>query len=115
MTDGVLPFSDVEYSKLQYSVFPTLRRRDKYGDVGDTNTITHGPKGDREELGTARIVAKETVCMEDERFTDAFFKFDTESESWDEAYDSINRFYTKLIEPDEELTLYWSCWTERYE
>jgi len=108
MTDGTLPFSETEYDKLNHAVFPTLRRRDKYGDVGDVNTVVHGPRGERDELGAAEVVAKETVTLEE--LNAQFFQFDTQSESWDAAYESINKFYQKDIQRDEELTLYWNRW-----
>lgn len=116
MTRDTLPFeSRKPYSKLQFRVFPTIRRDDTHGDVGDINEITHGPDGNREALGMAEVIAKETICLTDDRFTDNFFKFDTEAESWDHAYESLCGFYDTAIEPSEELTLYWNLWVDRYE
>jgi len=111
MSDGTLPFSTTDYDKLDRAVFPTIRRRDKYGDVGDVNTVVAGPRGDREPLGEAEIIAKETVAVRD--IKGPFFWFDTQSSSNGEAYKSINKFYRNDIEPDEELTLYWNKWVGR--
>lgn len=108
MTNGTLPFSATEYDKLNHAVFPTLRRRDKYGDVGDVNTVVHGPRGDRDELGKAEIIAKETVTIAE--LNHQFFQFDTQSESFDAAYESINKFYQNPIGRTEDLTLYWNRW-----
>lgn len=110
MTDGTLPFSDTDYDKLHRAVFPTIRRRDKYGVVGDVNTIVHGEQGDREELGDAEIIAKETVTLAE--IEGPFLRFDTQSDTDDEAYTSINKFYRKPIQRDEELTLYWNRWVD---
>ena len=60
MPDGELPFSH-EYAKHDRAVFPTIRRRDKFGDVGETVEVT----ADDEKLGDAEIVAKETVRFGD--------------------------------------------------
>lgn len=111
MTDGTLPFSATDYDKLDRAVFPTIRRRDKYGDVGDVNTIIHGSQGRRERLGEAEIVAKETVTLAG--LNRQFLKFDTQSETLREAYDTINKFYTNPIMRDEALTLYWNKWVSR--
>jgi hypothetical protein len=111
MTDGTLPFSKTDYDKLHRAVFPTIRRRDKYGDVGDVNTITHGQRGDRDVIGTAEIIAKETATLDDLR--GPFLRFDTQSDTDDEAVTSINKFYRDPIGEDEPLTLYWSRWTHR--
>lgn len=110
MSDGTLPFSDADYSKLNHAVFPTIRRRDKYGNVGDVNTITHGPKRDREKLGEAEVIAKETITIEE--LNNQFFKFDTQTETLEGALSSINKFYQNPIELDEELTLYWNRWVD---
>lgn len=111
MTDGTLPFSDTEYDKLDHAVFPTIRRRDKYGDVGDVNTIEHGEYGDREVIGRAEIIAKETITLAD--LNDQFFCFDTQSANPENAYKSISKFYRNPIEPTEELTLYWNKWVDQ--
>lgn len=47
MSDNTLPFSSTEYDKLDMAVFPTIRRRDKYGEVGDVVTVRAGENGDR--------------------------------------------------------------------
>jgi hypothetical protein len=107
MTDK-LPFSSKEYDKLDRAVFPTIRRRDKYGDVGDVNTVIAGEKGDREVLGDAEIIAKEKVTLKE--LMGPFIWFDTQSYSDAAARTSINRFYQTPIEMEEELTLYWNKW-----
>jgi hypothetical protein len=103
-----LPFSNVQYDKLNRAVFPTLRRRDKYGDVGTINTITHGKRGERVELGEAEIIAKEKVTLQE--LNDQFVQFDTQSVDYKEAMDTINHFYKNPIAQNEELTLYWNRW-----
>lgn len=116
MTNGTLPFSHDDYDKLQHAVFPTLRRRDKYGEVGDVNEIMVGPKGDRESWGKAEIIAKETV--EFRELPTSFLCWDTnvaieETMPWverEEAFETINEFYRNDIEPDERITLYWNRW-----
>lgn len=110
MSKDTLPFSDTDYSKLSFRVFPTLRRRDKYGSVGEVNEIKKGPKGERVTIGKAQIVAKETKTLDE--LSTPFLCFDTESKHWDEAYQRLNRFYRKPIEPDEELTIYWNRWVD---
>jgi hypothetical protein len=108
MTNGTLPFSDTDYDKLKHPVFPTIRRRDKYGDIGDVNTVTHGESGNRDELGRALIVGKETVTIK--TMPEALFLWDTESDTFEDAYESINKFYQTPIAMDEELTMYWNKW-----
>jgi len=110
MSDGVLPFSDTEYDKLDRAVFPTLRRRDKYGEVGDVNTIEHGPQQNREVIGRAEIIAKETVTLGE--LNNQFVKFDTQTETVEGAFKAINQFYKNRITSDEELTLYWNRWVD---
>jgi hypothetical protein len=105
-----LPFSHTDYDKLDRAVFPTVRRRDKYGDVGDVNTVRVGEYGDREAVGTAEIIAKETVPLEE--LMGPFLRFDTQSDTDAEALDTINEFYRNPIEMDEELTLYWNQWVD---
>jgi len=104
----VLPFSDTDYDKLKRAVFPTIRRRDKYGDVGETVTVEHGPRGNREEIGQAEIIAKEKEAYN--KLGGAFLRFDTQSSTASEAYNHINEFYQKPIQPREELTVYWLRW-----
>jgi hypothetical protein len=111
MTDGTLPFSHTDYDKLTHAVFPTLRRRDKYGSVGDVNEIMVGSKGNRESWGKAEIVAKETVTLAE--LPDALLMWDTESSTPPEAIKSINKFYRNDIQPQEEITLYWNRWVNR--
>jgi hypothetical protein len=113
MSNGTLPFSDTDYDKLNHAVFPTIRRRDKYGDVGDVNTIMHGEKGKRDKLGEAEIIAKETITLNE--LNNQFFKFDTQETSYKSALDSINKFYRNNIGMDEELTLYWNRWVNHGE
>lgn len=111
MSEGTLPFSSTEYDKLDHAVFPTIRRRDKYGDVGTVNEIHAGPKGNRRLLGTAEVIAKETVTLQE--VNSQFFQFDTQSRTLEAAVDSINKFYTNPIADDEPLTLYWNKWVDR--
>lgn len=110
MTDGTLPFSETEYDKLDRAVFPTIRRRDKYGEVGDVNTITHGLQGDRDVIGKAEVIAKETVTLEELR--GPFLRFDTQSDTDAQAVESINEFYRDPIGKVEPLTLYWNKWVD---
>lgn len=108
MTKVELPFSH-QYPKLDYAVFPTIRRRDKYGTVGDTLTVVYSPNARRnEELGEASIIAKEKRSLTD--MTTAFLCHDTNSDTFSGAVESINEFYRKPIEADEQLTLYWLKW-----
>lgn len=112
MPDGELPFSH-EYAKHDRVVFPTIRRRDKFGDVGDVVAVT----GDNEKLGDAEIVAKETVQFRDlptwllcydcgvpkvTTNNDADFRA--------AAHDSLSGFYQNGIKMDEPLTMYWLRW-----
>jgi hypothetical protein len=103
-----LPFSHTDYDKLDRKVFPTVRRRDKFGDVGDINTVRVGARWDREDVGEAIIIAKETVTLQE--LTGPFIQFDTQSETTARALETINEFYRNPIEMDEELTLYWNKW-----
>lgn len=119
VTDGgltVLPFSHRHYHKLRLAVFPTLRRRDKFGSVGDKVAINVGEQHKRDRAGEARIVAKETIAVRD--LSTAFLCFDTEtsvigSARRAEARESLNSFYQTPIEDDEQITLYWLRWTHR--
>jgi len=111
MTDGTLPFSSTEYDKLEHAVFPTIRRRDKYGDVGDVNEIRAGERGSRVLLGTAEIVAKEMITLGE--LNRELFKYDTQSDAAGEAWESINKFYRNPIGEDEPLTLYWNRWVDK--
>lgn len=112
-SDTALPFSEEEYDKLHMAVFPTLRRRDKYGDVGDVVPIEKGKKGKREYIGDAVIVSKETV--ECSRLNPNFLKFDTqtpERKTARYAKRSLSSFYKNPIEWGEEITLYWLKWVD---
>jgi len=123
MSDGTLPFSHTDYDKLTHAVFPTLRRRDKYGKVGDVNEIMVGSKGNRESWGKAEIIAKETVELR--RLPTSFlcwdtdYKIDTAIEYGNNprkgANDALNYFYRNDIQPQEEITLYWNRWVNRSE
>lgn len=117
----VLPFSHTDYAKLRRDVFPTLRRRDKFGAEGEKVGITVGSKGDRDAAGEARILNKETVCLD--WLPTAFLCWDTETslQPLDDdrsprarAVESLNSFYRDPIEVDEPITLYWLRWTERF-
>ena len=101
----------MEYDKLDYMVFPTIRRRDKYGDVGDTNEVIAGPRGERRTLGRAEIIAKDTVTMAS--LNNQLFMFDTDTTHYDDAVNLINSFYSDDVENGEELTLYWNRWVDR--
>jgi len=110
MTDGELPFSH-EYAKHDRAVFPTIRRRDKFGDVGETVEVT----ADGEKLGDAEVVAKETVRFGDLPTWLVCYDCDVDVSDWsgelrDAAYDHINNFYRISIGMDEPLTMYWLRW-----
>jgi len=111
MTNGTLPFSSTEYDKLDHAVFPTIRRRDKYGDVGDVNEVRAGERGRRVLLGTAEIIAKEIVKVES--LNKQLFKYDTNTNSKTSGLQLINSFYTNDISEDEPLTLYWNRWIDK--
>jgi len=111
LTDGTLPFSSTEYDKLDYDVFPTIRRRDKYGRVGDVNEVKAGERGNRRLLGTAEIIAKETVTINS--LNSELFKFDTDTNTVAQAQELVNQFYTDPIGKTESLTLYWSRWIDK--
>jgi len=123
MSNKALPFSHTDYDKLQHPVFPTIRRRDKYGDVGDVRPVIVGSKGDRETWGKAKVIAKETVTINE--LPTSFLTWDTNVDveavmfggkhPGKQAYQSLNKFYKNRIQPDEELTLYWNQWTETNE
>jgi len=111
MSNGTLPFSSTEYDKLDHAVFPTIRRRDKYGDVGDVNEVRAGEKGRRVLLGTAEIIAKETVTVGS--INTGLLLFDTDTNSEIDALELINSFYTNEVTRDEPLTLYWNRWLDK--
>lgn len=120
MTGGTLPFSHSDYDKLQHRVFPTIRRRDKFGAVGDVNEIMVGPKGERDSWGKAEIIAKETVTLQ--TLPTSLLCWDTETHincatnkgmsHRRQAKQSINEFYQNPIQPEEDLTLYWNRWVD---
>jgi len=105
-----LPFTH-HYDKLDREIFPTVRRRDKFGSVGTINAVEVGARGNREVIGGAKIIAKETVTLVD--LMGPFIRFDTQSDTDAEALATINEFYRNPITMDEELTLYWNRWVER--
>ena len=111
MSRTELPFSSAHYSKHTFAVFPTIRRRDKYGDVGDVVDVVIGQDHtDRELAGTALIIAKEQTTLAD--LPDAFLMHDTETRTRREAEEYLQSFYQTPIEMDEALTLYWCRWTD---
>lgn len=99
LSKDVLPFSN-HYEKLDHPVFPTIRRRDKYGEVGDRVTVT--VKG--ETLCEAEIIAKEQRCIGN--MSTAFLCYDTDTETEQAAEDVLNSFYRTPIRVTEELTQY---------
>lgn len=105
-----LPFSSKDYSKHDFQIFPTIRRRDKYGVIGTVVSVEAGPQGEREEIGKAEIIAKEEVTLGS--LPTAFLLHDTESTTREEAEESLQSFYRNPIEEDEALTLYWLAWVE---
>jgi hypothetical protein len=114
--DIELPFSS-HYWKHDLSVFPTIRRRDQYGDEGDVVAVTVGDYGEREEVGEAKIVAKEQITIID--LPTPFLAFDTNTriedpgDTRDEAKASLNSFYENPIDNTGEwLTLYWLRWVD---
>lgn len=111
MSKGTLPFSSTDYDKLKHDVFPTIRRRDQYGDIGDVNTVVAGPRGKRQTLGQAEIIAKETATLKE--LNNQFLMFDTNTTDYSSAIELINSFYRDEIGENEELTIYWNRWTNK--
>lgn len=105
-----LPFSSY-YPKLQLYVFPTIRRRDKYGNIGGIKDIKIGQPNNRTHIGYSQIIEKHTVTLEE--IDPRLLMYDTDSDSFDEAVKSINRFYRDPIEMDETLYMWWNRWIER--
>jgi len=112
MPNAELPFSH-EYAKHDRVVFPTIRRRDKFGDVGDVVTVT----ADDEKLGDAEVVAKETVTFNDLSTWLLCHDCDVSKATTDSdvdlreaAYSHINNFYRNSIGMSESLTMYWLRW-----
>lgn len=61
-----------------------------------------------ETLGYAEIVAKEEARVEElDRY---FFRYDTASETWEEAVESLNSHYHNEVHPEEPLMVYWFRW-----
>lgn len=109
-----LPFSDNEYDKLSLSVFPTLRRREKYGEEGDVVAITKGERRQRDYVGKAEVVSVEVVRPE--HLNPNFLKYDTqtpERKTTRVAKRELSSFYQNPIEWDEEIYLYWLKWVEK--
>ena len=94
-----LPFSH-QYEKLEHPVFPTIRRRDKYGEVGDRVTVTVG----HDKLCEAEIIAKEKRCIGN--MSKEFLCYDTDTDSEEAAEGVLNSFYRNPIRVTEELTQY---------
>ncbi|MFW5905784.1 MAG: hypothetical protein ACOCUO_02965 [archaeon] len=107
MTNGTLPFTTTDYDKFKHPVFPTIRRRDKYGDVGDVNEV----RVDGHFIGTVEIVAKETVTIDE--LNEQLFQYDTDTATTDTAREYINGFYQRPIGDSEPLTMYWNRWVNK--
>ena len=107
---AALPFSHA-YGKLNRSVFPTIRRRDKFGSVGDLVSVTLGERGNRENVGVAEIIGKESERWD--ALSDRFVTYDTDTENREGATKTINSFYRHPISDDEHLTIYWCKWVSQ--
>ncbi len=104
MTEDVIPFSNAFYKKFEHPLMCTIRRRDKYGYVGDKKTIE--PKnGPNKEV---MIVGKEKKKLKN--IPTRFLLYDTSTpeplSNRKEAKDYINQFYRKPLKPNEELIIY---------
>ena len=111
---GMLPFSK-HYAKHERAVFPTIRRRDKFGNFGDFVIVVAGPRNDRERIGLAKIIEKETVTLADLPtpllcYDCDVLELDTAFDVREEARNHLDSFYRMGIEEDEDLTLYWLQW-----
>jgi len=101
-----VPFSYL-YPKLMHPVFPTLRRHDRFGEVGEPVEVMVKPTCYSAE---AEVVSKEQRKWVD--MTTHLLTYDTDTETREEALEHINQWYQNPITPGEELNLYLLKWTE---
>lgn len=106
VSNMVIPFSD-RYIKLQNDIFPTIRRTDRYGSVGDVVEVHVRPTDERFD---ARIMAKQSITLNS--IPDEFLVYDTrpyngfgEDWSFEDAVEKINGFYSNEIRENEKLVL----------
>jgi len=101
-----LPFSYL-YPKLMHPVFPTLRRHDRFGEVGESVEVMVKPTGYSAE---AQVLTKEKWRWMD--MPDHLLTYDTDTETREEALEHINQWYQNHINRDEELNLYLLKWVD---
>ncbi|KXB01847.1 hypothetical protein AKJ43_03010 [candidate division MSBL1 archaeon SCGC-AAA261D19] len=98
-----LPFSHRNYLKLFHPLFCTIRRRDKYPDVGESVTIST-PEEEYEGIVAFKLRKKlKDVPTDLLRYDTA--RTDKIPETREEAKSVLSSFYRKSIEEDEELTV----------
>lgn len=113
MTEDVMPFSHY-YKKFEHPLLCTIRRRDKYGDIGDKLPIKTNRKERGGYAGVFKIVGKEKRKLKNIPTKLLVYDTTTKAKNGDynkpknrkEAIDFVNQFYRKPLEPDEELTIY---------
>lgn len=111
--ETVIPFSGKDYIKHKHPVFPTIRREDKFGDVGDVLTVEKDDGEDQWKMGKVEIVAKDKQYLL--ALSSQFLSFDTNLQTPAHAVRSIQSFYDDPIDPDEKFVIYWLKWVKKYE
>jgi len=101
-----LPFSYL-YPKLMHPVFPTLRRYDRFGSVGDVVRVRVKPL---EYTAEAEVLAKSKRTWAD--MGEHFVTYDTATDTREGAEDHINQWYRNPIKDTEDLTLYTLKWMD---
>ena len=92
----IIKFSH-DYSKLNYHLFTTIRRYDRY-TVGEILTAESPSK-----TFESRIILKIKMKLSD--IPTHFLCFDTDTMNRDEAIETLDSFYNKTIHSEERLTL----------
>ena len=107
-TDGEVPFTHPN-PKLYHAVFPTIRKTDNYPKNGAFVKVTLGEPGDRDHIGYARILARETFDL-GYLLSDPFFLFDTGRAQYSSAKEVLQSFYQTELTEDTEFTVLWLRW-----
>lgn len=89
-----------DYPKLERECFTTIRRRDKGLKLGESYRVK-SPSHDFRAVLTNKVKIRLTDIP------DRILFFDTNTSSREEAYNLLNSFYKKQLDPQEEVYLFY--------
>jgi len=89
-----------EYPKLRETIFPTIRRYDRYPSPGTIMTV-------KTPLETFKATLIEKWKMPLNRISPHFLCYDSNTVTREEAIKRFNSFYRKPLAEDEMLTVLW--------